>query len=84
MPLETPRDLPPMLVHGTFWQHWPSIRLKGLSCRGRTHIHLATGLPGDAGVISGQYPCHPLSPPRSLQRPKATHTLYAAVPPFPH
>ncbi|XP_059566251.1 tRNA 2'-phosphotransferase 1 isoform X3 [Myotis daubentonii] len=56
MPLETPQDLPPMLVHGTFWQHWPSIRLKGLSCRGRTHIHLATGLPGDPGVISDGIP----------------------------
>lgn len=59
MPLETPQDLPLMLVHGTFWQHWPSIRLQGLSCRGRTHIHLATGLPGDPGVISGMRPnCH--------------------------
>lgn len=59
MPLETPQDLPPTLVHGTFWQHWPSIRLEGLSCRGRTHIHLATGLPGDPGVISGMRPnCH--------------------------
>lgn len=56
MPLETPQDLPLVLVHGTFWQHWPSIRLKGLSCRGRTHIHLATGLPGDPGVISGMRP----------------------------
>lgn len=56
MPLETPQALPPMLVHGTFWQHWPSILLKGLSCRGRTHIHLAPGLPGDPGVISGQWP----------------------------
>ncbi|KAF6106876.1 tRNA phosphotransferase 1 [Phyllostomus discolor] len=45
-----------MLVHGTFWKHWPSILLKGLSCRGRTHIHLATGLPGDPGVISGMRP----------------------------
>uniref|UniRef100_A0A8C0SPQ2 tRNA phosphotransferase 1 n=1 Tax=Canis lupus familiaris TaxID=9615 RepID=A0A8C0SPQ2_CANLF len=45
-----------MLVHGTFWQHWPSILLKGLSCRGRTHIHLAPGLPGDPGVISGMRP----------------------------
>uniref|UniRef100_A0A8P0PQK6 2'-phosphotransferase n=1 Tax=Canis lupus familiaris TaxID=9615 RepID=A0A8P0PQK6_CANLF len=56
MPLETPQALPPMLVHGTFWQHWPSILLKGLSCRGRTHIHLAPGLPGDPGVISGMRP----------------------------
>ncbi|XP_055090782.1 tRNA 2'-phosphotransferase 1 isoform X15 [Symphalangus syndactylus] len=53
MPLETPQALPPMLVHGTFWKHWPSILLEGLSCQGRTHIHLAPGLPGDPGVISG-------------------------------
>ena len=55
-PLETPQALPLMLVHGTFRQHWPSILLKGLSCQGRTHIHLAPGLPGDPGVISGQCP----------------------------
>ncbi|XP_070639502.1 tRNA 2'-phosphotransferase 1 isoform X1 [Bos indicus] len=55
-PLETPQALPLMLVHGTFRQHWPSILLKGLSCRGRTHIHLAPGLPGDPGVISGMRP----------------------------
>ncbi|XP_069848359.1 tRNA 2'-phosphotransferase 1 isoform X1 [Dipodomys merriami] len=56
MPLETPQALPLMLVHGTFWKHWPSILLKGLSCQGRTHIHLASGLPGDPGVISGLRP----------------------------
>lgn len=54
MPLETLQALPQVLVHGTFWKHWPSILLKGLSCQGRTHIHLASGLPGDPGVISGQ------------------------------
>ncbi|XP_052569724.1 tRNA 2'-phosphotransferase 1 isoform X5 [Peromyscus californicus insignis] len=51
-PLETPQALPLMLVHGTFWKHWPSILLKGLSRQGRAHIHLASGLPGDPGVIS--------------------------------
>nr|XP_012423437.1 PREDICTED: tRNA 2'-phosphotransferase 1 isoform X1 [Odobenus rosmarus divergens] len=56
MPLETPQAFPLRLVHGTFWQHWPSILLKGLSCRGRTHIHLAPGLPGDPGVVSGMRP----------------------------
>ncbi|XP_044895422.1 tRNA 2'-phosphotransferase 1 isoform X4 [Felis catus] len=56
MPLETPQALPLTLVHGTFWRHWPSILLEGLSCRGRTHIHLAPGLPGDPGVISGLRP----------------------------
>ncbi|XP_004713703.1 tRNA 2'-phosphotransferase 1 isoform X2 [Echinops telfairi] len=55
-PLETPQALPPVLVHGTFWKHWPSILLKGLSCQGRTHIHLAPGLPGDPAVISGIRP----------------------------
>nr|XP_034369259.1 tRNA 2'-phosphotransferase 1 isoform X4 [Arvicanthis niloticus] len=52
MPLETPQALPLTLVHGTFWKHWPSILLKGLSRQGRTHIHLASGLPGNPGVIS--------------------------------
>uniref|UniRef100_A0A8C6QKH0 2'-phosphotransferase n=2 Tax=Nannospalax galili TaxID=1026970 RepID=A0A8C6QKH0_NANGA len=56
MPLETPQALPPMLAHGTFWKHWPSILLKGLSCQGRTHIHLAPGLPEDPGIISGMRP----------------------------
>uniref|UniRef100_A0A4X1VID2 2'-phosphotransferase n=1 Tax=Sus scrofa TaxID=9823 RepID=A0A4X1VID2_PIG len=56
IPLETPQALPLMLVHGTFWRHWPSILLKGLSRQGRTHIHLAPGLPGDPGVISGMRP----------------------------
>ncbi|XP_004618560.1 tRNA 2'-phosphotransferase 1 isoform X1 [Sorex araneus] len=52
-PLETPEALPPVLVHGTFWRHWPSILHCGLSCCGRTHIHLAPGLPGDPEVTSG-------------------------------
>ncbi|XP_004596930.2 tRNA 2'-phosphotransferase 1 [Ochotona princeps] len=52
-PLETPQTLPQVLVHGTFWKHWPSILLQGLSCRGRMHIHLASGLPGDPSVVSG-------------------------------
>ncbi|XP_055090097.1 tRNA 2'-phosphotransferase 1 isoform X3 [Symphalangus syndactylus] len=68
MPLETPQALPPMLVHGTFWKHWPSILLEGLSCQGRTHIHLAPGLPGDPGVISGQCPpLHLATPTHSVQ-----------------
>ncbi|XP_006861052.1 PREDICTED: tRNA 2'-phosphotransferase 1 isoform X2 [Chrysochloris asiatica] len=56
IPLESPQALPAVLVHGTFWKHWPSILLKGLSCQGRTHIHLASGLPGDSGIISGMRP----------------------------
>ncbi|XP_072495053.1 tRNA 2'-phosphotransferase 1 isoform X2 [Notamacropus eugenii] len=52
-PLRTPQDLPPILVHGTYRRHWPSIRQEGLSRRGRTHIHLSPGLPGEPHVLSG-------------------------------
>uniref|UniRef100_H9H6E1 2'-phosphotransferase n=1 Tax=Monodelphis domestica TaxID=13616 RepID=H9H6E1_MONDO len=52
-PLRTPQDLPPVLVHGTYRRHWPSIRQRGLSRRGRTHIHLSPGLPGEPHVLSG-------------------------------
>ncbi|TKC51224.1 hypothetical protein EI555_004291, partial [Monodon monoceros] len=78
IPLETPQALPLVLVHGTFWQHWPSILLKGLSCRGRTHIHLAAGLLGDPGVISGP-------PPRVIAScPGAAQALHAGATPHPH
>lgn len=78
MPLETPQALPLTLVHGTFWKHWPSILLKGLSCQGRTHIHLASGLPGDPGVISGQCHLHLFCPPRS---PTKGHSFFCVKPP---
>ncbi|XP_043825922.1 tRNA 2'-phosphotransferase 1 isoform X2 [Dromiciops gliroides] len=52
-PLRTSQDLPPILVHGTYRRHWPSIRQEGLSRRGRTHIHLSPGLPGESHVLSG-------------------------------
>lgn len=59
-PLETPESLPPTLAHGTRRRLWDSIRRGGLSRRGRTHIHLAPGLPGDAGVLSGERRLPPL------------------------
>ncbi|XP_074129464.1 tRNA 2'-phosphotransferase 1 isoform X3 [Sminthopsis crassicaudata] len=52
-PLRAPQDLPPVLVHGTYRRHWRSIRREGLSRRGRTHIHLCPGLPGETHALSG-------------------------------
>ncbi|XP_048884780.1 tRNA 2'-phosphotransferase 1 isoform X1 [Brienomyrus brachyistius] len=46
-------DCPREAVHGSYFQHWPSIRTQGLNRMARTHIHLAPGLPGVEGVISG-------------------------------
>lgn len=46
-------DFPKVGIHGSYLKHWPSIRSQGLSRMGRTHIHLASGLPGEDGVISG-------------------------------
>lgn len=46
-------DYPREAVHGSYMKHWPSIRSQGISRMNRTHIHLAPGLPGEGGVISG-------------------------------
>ncbi|KAL0973861.1 hypothetical protein UPYG_G00212150 [Umbra pygmaea] len=46
-------DCPMEGVHGSYLRHWPSIHSQGLSRMNRTHIHLARGLPGEDGVISG-------------------------------
>lgn len=43
----------PCIVHGTYPQAWESIKSSGLKKMNRTHIHFATGLPADDGVISG-------------------------------
>ena len=43
----------PVIVHGTFWDAWQSIQQQGLRRMKRTHIHFASGLPKDDGVISG-------------------------------
>ncbi|XP_040903546.1 tRNA 2'-phosphotransferase 1 [Toxotes jaculatrix] len=46
-------DCPAEAVHGSYLCKWSSIQQQGLSCMKRTHIHLASGLPGEDGVISG-------------------------------
>lgn len=58
-------DCPAEAVHGSYLRNWTSIKQQGLSCMNRTHIHLAPGLPGQDGVISGNllllcgHVCHP-------------------------
>ncbi|XP_016894922.1 tRNA 2'-phosphotransferase 1 [Cynoglossus semilaevis] len=46
-------DCPTEAVHGSYLSKWSSIQVQGLSRMKRTHIHLASGLPGEDGVISG-------------------------------
>jgi 2'-phosphotransferase len=43
----------PTVVHGTYMDAWKSIQNQGLKRMKRNHIHFATGLPKDNGVISG-------------------------------
>merc|ERR1719203_2646393 len=43
-------------VHGTFMEHWPSIRQEGLRAMERNHVHFAARMPGGGaggGAISG-------------------------------
>lgn len=47
-------DCPAEAVHGSYLRNWSSIQQEGLSRMKRTHIHLALGLPGEEGVISGK------------------------------
>lgn len=46
-------NCPSEAVHGSYLRNWNSIQQHGLSRMKRTHIHLAPGLPGEEGVISG-------------------------------
>ncbi|KAI0527789.1 RNA 2'-phosphotransferase, Tpt1 [Xylaria bambusicola] len=41
-------NVPPVVVHGTYFAFWPSIvKAGGLKRMGRTHVHFGTGVPGD-------------------------------------
>ncbi|CAG2055343.1 unnamed protein product [Timema podura] len=51
-PIIDERDFP-VIIHGTYWQHWDQIRTEGLSRMNRLHIHFSPGEPGDSQVISG-------------------------------
>lgn len=49
-------NVPPIVVHGTYFACWEGIVASGGLCRmGRTHVHCSMGLPEDeeAGVVSG-------------------------------
>jgi 2'-phosphotransferase len=43
----------PCIVHGTYYEPWKVISQQGLKKMNRTHIHFASGMPKDDGVISG-------------------------------
>ncbi|KAF9902481.1 tRNA 2'-phosphotransferase 1 [Linnemannia zychae] len=43
----------PTAVHGTMFNKWHLIGKQGLSKMNRNHIHMAHGMPGEDGVISG-------------------------------
>lgn len=53
-------EAPNVLIHGTSQEAWNNIRSQGLSRMKRLHIHLASGLPGENGVISGMRPSSPV------------------------
>lgn len=53
-------NVPPVVVHGTYFAFWPGIvSAGGLRRMGRTHVHCSTGVPGDVkdgatpAVVSG-------------------------------
>ena len=43
------------VFHGTNFEAWNSIAKAGLSKMKRNHIHLAQNVPGESGVISGEF-----------------------------
>lgn len=50
--IKDPSEIP-VCIHGTYRAALPAIMQSGLSKMNRNHIHMAAGLPGSDGVISG-------------------------------
>lgn len=46
-------SVPEIVIHGTYRKHLDAILRDGLNRMSRDHIHMATGMPGESGVISG-------------------------------
>lgn len=51
--LEELKKAPTVCIHGTYSEFLSAIEKEGLCKMSRQHIHMAEGLPGDNGVISG-------------------------------
>ncbi|KAL9668674.1 hypothetical protein QQ045_006212 [Rhodiola kirilowii] len=51
-PITSPEEVP-VCIHGTYCKHLESILQSGLKRMKRLHVHFSSGLPTDAGVISG-------------------------------
>lgn len=51
--LEELKEAPKVVIHGTYSEFLEAIQKEGLCKMSRQHIHMATGLPGKDGVISG-------------------------------
>jgi 2'-phosphotransferase len=45
----------PVVIHGTYFEPWATIKNDGLSRMSRNHIHFASGIFGDNAVISGMF-----------------------------
>lgn len=54
-PIAAPADVPPVVVHGTYFAFWERIVASGgLKRMGRNHVHCSTGVPGvGAGAGAG-------------------------------
>lgn len=71
-------NVPPVVVHGTYFVFWPAILAAGgLKKMGRTHVHFGTGLPEDgrAGGAPSSSPSGPPGPPPPPSQQQQTHEV---------